>query len=552
MARARLGSSPGDVGKEWAELLRSLPGYDPFLSVGDCWFDPEQARLAIEFIEECIHHMEGDLAGQPFLLEDWQKAFVANLFGWHRKDKLGRVVRRYKETLLYVPRKNGKTPLAAAVALYVFFCDQERGQQDYIAAASREQAGMLFRQAKGMVELEPELKARCRIYGGKAEAGQSRSIVKESDASFLRVISADGDTKHGGNSHLVIIDELHAQPDRELLDVLTTSTASLNRKQTTIIYLTTADFDRPSPCNEKHEYACQVRDGKIDDPSFLPVIYEAEQTDDWTDPAVWRKANPNLGVSVSEEYLDRECKKAQAKPTYENVFKRLHLNMKTEQDVRWIPAALWANGAEAFDPAMLEGRECHAGLDFGWRDDFAALVVVFEIEGEWFVLCWFWLPEDGARDKRAYPVIEFIAGGWVILTPGNATDIEAIYEQIRECGRKYYLRSISLDPANARKQGQDLMAEGFNVYEFGQSKRNYAAPCRLLESLLKEGKIHHGNNPVLTWMAGNAAAELNGLGEIMPKKVKSAEKIDGICALTMALGGAQREPSVSIGGVEVW
>lgn len=540
--RARRGSSPPDESRRWRGLLGLLPGYDPFRSPGDSRFDAAEADRAVAFVEECVRHVEGDLAGKPLLLEPWQKAFVGNLFGWKRTDRLGREVRRYKEALLYVPRKNGKSPMCAAIALYVFFCDPERGQQDYVAAASRDQAGMLFRQCRGMIDQEPELASRCRVYGGRAEAGQSRSIVREEDASFLRVISADANTKHGGNSHLIVVDELHAQPDRELIDVLTTSTASLNRKQTTTIYITTADFDRPSICNEKHDYARKVRDGVIDDPQFLPAVWEADPSDDWADPATWRKANPNLGVSVSEEYLERECKKARSNPSYENTFKRLHLNLKTEQDVRWLPAAVWAGGGGAFDPAVLEGRDCWGGLDFGWRDDYAALALVFDLDGVWHALAWYWLPREGRRDKRAEPTRGFVDAGRVTLTPGNSTDVEAIYSLLRSLRETYTIKKIAIDPANARKQGQDLAEDGFAVEEFVQSKRNYNEPCRLLESLLKDGKFRHGGDPVLAWMASNVTVEINGLGEIMPKKVRSAEKIDGICALVMALGCALTDP----------
>lgn len=527
------------ISAEWESLLRLVPGYDPFRATGGAWFDPEAAQLALDFFPECVRHVEGEKAGQPFVLEPWQRAVVANLFGWKRKDLLGRTVRRYREALIYVPRKNGKTPWMAGLALFVLFADDEAGQQNYIAAESREQAGKLFRHAKGMVAREPELASRCRVYGGTAAAGQAKSIVKRDDeTSFLQVISADADSQHGGNSHLVIVDELHAQPDRELIDVLTTSTASLNRKQTLVIYITTADFQRESICNEKHAYACKVRDGLIDDPAFLPVVYEAALDADWTAPETWRKANPNLGVSVSEEYLARECKKAQENPALENTFRRLNLNQKTEQDVRWLPMDQWARCGQHFDPATLDGRDCWAGLDFGWRDDYAALVLVWNVEGVFYCLPWFWLSREGSRDKRQQPTAEFLARGLVTLTDGNATDIEAIYAKLRELRERYNIREVALDPANARKQGQDLMADGFEVFEFIQSRRSYTEPCRFLEALLRDGKLRHGGNRVLAWMASNAVAELDGLGQIMPKKKKSSEKIDGLVALVMGLGRA--------------
>jgi phage terminase large subunit-like protein len=251
---------------------------------------------------------------------------------------------------LYVPRKNGKTPLSAGICNYVLFCDGEPGAQIYSAAAEKEQAALLYRHAVGMITQEPELDSRARIYKGHKSV-----VLKDDPGSVFKVLSADADTKHGGNSHLVLIDELHAQPNRELVDVLQTSMASANRPQPLLVHITTADFDRESICNEKHDYACKVRDGIIEDESFLPIIYEVTKDDDWKDERVWHKANPNLGVSVSLDYLRRECKRAQDTPTYENTFKRLHLNLKTQNDVRWLQLDRWDACAGPVDPELLSG-----------------------------------------------------------------------------------------------------------------------------------------------------------------------------------------------------
>ena len=343
-------------------------GLQPVSRCGRLSVRPGRAQQAIDFFPDYLRHVAGEKAGTPLVLEPWQQAVVANLFGWKRRNLTGLLVRRYRELFLYLPRKSGKTLMAAGIGLLVFFCDKEAGQECYLAAADKEQAGMLFRAAKGMVEVEPALAKRCRIYGGSAQGGQSKSLVKP-DNSFLRVVSADADSKHGGNSHLVIVDELHAQPGRDLVDVLTTSMGA--RTQPLFIGITTADFDRPSLCNEKLKYASAVRDNPETDPAFLPVIYEADPLDDWTDPAVWAKANPNLGVSVSMEYLTRECERAKQIPEYENTFRRLYLCQRTQQDVRAIPLKLWDAGGEPFDLNDLNGKPCYAGLDFGWRDDYA-------------------------------------------------------------------------------------------------------------------------------------------------------------------------------------
>ncbi len=521
------------------ETMLLIPGYDPFATAGDCWWDENEAGLSISFFHECLRHIEGRLAGKPFLLEPWQQAIIGNLFGWKRPDG----TRRYREAFILVPRKNGKSPLAAGVALNVLFRDQEIGQQNYLAAADREQAAIVFRYASGMVAQEPELSNRCRIYGGHAAAGQSRSIVVEEDGSFIRVLSADADTKHGGTTHLAIVDELHAQPNRDLIDVLKTSLASANRLQPLMVYITTADFDRVSICNEKHDHARQVRDRIIEDREFLPVLYELAPEDDWTSEDAWRKVNPNLGVSVSLDYLRRECEEAKRTPSYENTFKRLHLNIRTGQDVRWLSMESWDACGAAFEASRMEGREVVIGIDFGWRDDYAAMAVVWREGDVVFVLPHFWLPEEGSRDKHVEPTRTFIDAGLVQITHGSSTDIGAIYRAIRQVQDKAAIASIVLDPNNARKQGQDLMDEGHDVVEFVQNKANYNEPCRYLEQLLKNRQLRHGGHRVLRWMAANAASEEDGLGNIMPKKKKSAEKIDGIVALVMALGVLMKSES---------
>jgi phage terminase large subunit-like protein len=328
VAARRKFMKPSEIPAKWQDILLDVPGYDSIATGGDCFFDAQEAKMAIDFFPEMLVHVEGAIANHPFVLEHWQKAFVANLLGWKMHDEVGRVVRRYRETLLYVARKCGKSPIVAGLGLLIFFCDNERGQQCFLAAGDKEQAGHLFRHMRGMVDANPALSKRCLIYGGNATAGQSKSLVRAEDNSYLRVISADASGKHGGNTHLAIVDELHTQPNRDLVDVLQTSMASQNRKQPLMVCITTADYDRPSICNEKYEYAVKVRDGVVPNKRFLPVIYEVPRDADWKDEANWKLANPNLGVSVSLDYLRGECLRAQEIPAYEFTFRRLHLNQR--------------------------------------------------------------------------------------------------------------------------------------------------------------------------------------------------------------------------------
>lgn len=518
------------VSSKWDKLLRLIPGYDPFANTGGAVFDAKEAQRAIDFFHEMLRHIEGVMAGQPFRLEPWQQSIIANLFGWKRPDGS----RRIREAFVFVPRKNGKSPLAAGIALYILFCDGEAGAQNYCAAAEREQAAILFRHASGMIKQEPELEQRCQIYGGLGQ----RSITRDDVGSFLKVLSADADTKHGGNSHFVCIDELHAQPNRDLVDVLQTSMASKNRRQPLMLYITTSDFDRPSICNEKHDYASKVRDGIIKDPAFLPAIYEATPKDDWRTVETWKKANPNYGISVSEEYMERECKRAQETPSYENTFKRLHLNIKTEQDVRWIQLETWDACGERFDAESLIGKECYAGLDLSSVSDITALVLFFPESKR--VLPFFWLPRNTAekRDRRdRVPYLGWAHEGLIELTEGDRIDYQFIRRRLNELKGLYRINEIAYDPYNADQIVIQLKdQDGHKMVEFRQGIISMNQPCKHLEMLLLGHELRHGGNKVLRWMASNATIQSDAAGNIKMDKAKSSEKIDGMVSLVMAIG----------------
>ena len=530
-----------------------IPGYDPHATAAGAWFDPSSASLACEFFPRFLRHVEGDRAGTPFILEAWQQAIISNLFGWKKKDSRGRVVRRYREAFIYVPRKNGKTAISAGLCLFCLLCDGERGAQIYSAAAEREQAALLFRHAKGMVEQESRLSSRLRVYGSVG----FRSIVKRDDeASSYKVLSADAETKHGASAHLVVIDELHAQPNRDLVDVLLTSTASEVRKQPLIVYITTADFNRPSICNEKHDYACKVRDGIIHDPSFLPVVYEADNSEDWTDPRVWERVNPNLGVSVSRDYLERECQRARETPAYENTFRRLHLNQKTETDVRAIPMEQWdACAAEPVSAADLEGQGCYGGLDLSTTTDLTAFVLVFPEDGGGYrVLPFFWLPAETARlrsRRDRVPYEDWARAGLVTLTEGNVIDYDVVRRDINRLNERFAIQAIARDRWNATQITTQLQGDGFAMTDFGQGFSSMTAPTKEVLKLVAEGKLYHGGHPVLRWMASNLSTEMDAAGNLKPSKKKSTERIDGVVSLIMAIGQAMVQPECRP-SVEVW
>lgn len=521
-----------------------IPGYDPAVTAGACTYDAERAEFAVSFIEECCTHVKGELARKPFTLQPWQRAIVLNLFGWYRPDG----TRRYREAFVFLPRKNGKTTLIAAILVYVLYCDGEPGAEIYSAAVDRDQARLVFEQARGMVTQEAELNRRARVY--------QHSIVV--GGSSYKTVSAEAGTKHGYNSHLVIIDELHAQPNRELVDVLMTSTGA--RTQPLVIHITTSDFERPSICNEKHDYASKVRDGIIEDVAFLPVIYEATLDDDWKDPAAWAKANPNLDVSVSTEYLARECKRAQESPSFENTFKRLHLNIRTEQDVRWLQMERWDACDDAVNLESLAGESCWCGLDLATTTDIAAFVKAFKRDDKYILVPRFWVPRERAaiRDRKdRVPYLQWAREGLITLTEGDSIDYDSIERDILEDSKRHKIEELAADPWNATQVLQHLAGENLNVFEHRQGFASMSGPTKEFETAVLAGRIVHGGNPVLRWMASNVTVETDASANLKPSKKKSTEKIDGIVAAIMAVGrAAMGEPELpsyyETHGIESW
>jgi phage terminase large subunit-like protein len=519
-------------------IIRLIPGYDPFHKADAYEFDQKQAASAIDFIQRYLSHVKGEKAGTAFVLEDWERAIVANLFGWKDK-KTG--FRRYREAFIEVARKNGKTPLAAAIILYMLFRDNEPGAEIYGAASEYKQASLVFSHAWGMRNQEPELRANSKVFKGQSK---SIEIGEPGDPNYgiYRVISSDSFAAHGFNTHGAVVDELHTQPNSELVDALLTSIGA--RRQPLIVYITTSDFEREgSVCNEKEDYAIRVRDGVIDDLSFLPVIYKASLDDDWTSEDIWEKANPNLGVSVSLDYLRRECKRAQESPTYENTFKRLHLNIRTQQDVRWLPMEKW----DACDGAVpdLEGVRGFGGLDLSTTTDITAFVLTIPKDGKVFVVPFFWVPKENARkreERDKVPYLTWARAGLIRLTEGDVVDYDVVRRDINEIGKEYNFKEIAYDRWNAAQIATQLGGDGFEMVPTGQGFASMSAPAKELEKIVIEGGLQHGGHPVLRWMASVVAVEMDAAGNIKPSKKKSNERIDGIAALVNALSRQIAQP----------
>lgn len=493
------------------------------VSSGEFTFDKAAADRAVAFFAECLTHVTGEWRGQPFILSPWQEDLVRKIFGWKRPDG----TRRYRTVFVGVPRKAGKTTWAAGMALYALYCDGEPGAQVINAAADREQAALCFEAARGMVQAESALESRSTAY--------KRSIVVPATGSSYKVLSSEAYSKHGLSCSYIGADELHAWPDRELWDVLTTSTGA--RRQPLTVVTTTAGFDRHSICFEMWDYAIKVRDGIIEDPSFLTCIFAADKDDDWQDPKTWHKAHPGLGVSVKLEYMQAECAKAVALPSYTQTFRRLLLNQWTESDVRWLSMDAWdACGQELPD---LEGRVCYAALDLSTTTDISALVLAFPIGGTVHLLPFFYVPADNA-DKRArkdrVPYPGWIEKGHITATPGAVIDYDVIRAHINALAEKYQIREVAIDRWNANQLSTQLTGDGFDVIGFGQGYASMAGPCQDLERRVLGKTINHGNHPVMRWMASNVTVEIDAAGNMKPSKKKSTERIDGLVATLMCLG----------------
>jgi phage terminase large subunit-like protein len=478
--------------------------------------------LAVVFFQKHLTHAKGELGGKPFLLEPWQRDYIRALFA----EENGR--RKVRTSLLALPRKNGKSTLAAGIALRCLL-EPEPGCEVYSCAASRDQARLVFDTAKIAVEQSPVLSQKLKVY--------RNAIVRESTHATYKALSAEAGIQHGLSAHAVIFDELHVS-NREMWEVMLSSQGA--RRNPLTVALTTAGYDRKSVCWEIWNYAAAVRDGAIKDATFLPMIFAADPLDDWKSEKTWARANPNLGVSVKLDFLRSECARAVEMPTYENTFRQLYLNQWTEQDQRWLRMDHWAQGNGAC-PVDLAGRECWAGLDLATTFDTTALVLLFPLDdGTFWVEPHFWIPSDNAhqRERRdKVPYLTWQRQGHLTMTDGNVTDFEHVRRDINALASKYRIRGIGLDPWNSAQLGQQLQGDGLVMQNFRQGYGSLSAPSKQLENWVVAGKLRHGGHPVLAWQANNVAIQSDSAaGNIKPSKAKSTERIDGIVSLVMAIG----------------
>lgn len=507
-----------------------------------CYFSEVHGRRAVAFIERFCKHSLGESAGKPFQLLGWQVDFVMRLFGWRRKD--GR--RRFTRAFLYVPKKNGKSTLLAAIGLYLLVGDGEPGARVYSAATDRQQASIIHGEAVRMVESSPILSDHLRInHSTKVIADPRTNSAYEPLAKGFR-------SKEGLNAHAILIDELHAWNDVRYWNSL--RYAFRGRRQPLQIVITTADDDDLSLCKQQYDYAKQVISGEVDDDRLLALIFEARPEDDWTDPEVWRQANPSFGVTIDPEEFAHDVEEVkQLGPADVAMFKRYSLNIRSSGTNPAIRKEDWDACAQAYKLEELEGCPCFGGLDLSKTQDTTAFVLVFPWgEDRFRSWCWFWLPEARIHAKDAPPqYLNWAKAGLLEVCPGRTIDYQFVRRRVVELASQFALRKFAYDPYNAEQVIQQLEEEdGLERWEFKQSYANYNDPCQQFSRLVIDGAWGHANHPVMNWQAGNVQFRTSSEGYIRPVKPphENPRKIDGVVAAIMALALAMQPdttPSIS-------
>jgi phage terminase large subunit-like protein len=493
---------------------------------GNGWgFSENYAQHAIDFIEQ-LEHSTGDYAGKPFKLEGWQAFIVWNLFGFLNPDGSRRFTRAYVE----VPRKNGKSTFSSAVMLYGLIADGESAAQVYSAATKLDQAMMVFAESVRV----------CQNVDWLAEALTVNNSVNNRrilyGQSVYKPLEWNPSKQDGLNTHFAVIDEYHAHPNDELYNVLRNSMGA--RRQPLLFTITTAGFNRESPCYKHRNYCASVLSGAIKDDALFSVIYTLDEGDDWTDSANWAKANPNWGVSVYPRQLEQALTEAKEFVHKEVEFKTKLLNVWTDTALTWITDSVWMDCTEAGE---VDGI-CYGGLDLASTGDFCAFSLYFPEYSA--IRTWYFLPSEAAyrrKDAAGASIRQWIADGQIIATDGNVTDYSYIKAKIIELAQQYDIKDIAFDRFNASQLVIDLQNEGLQMFPFGQGFISMSSPTKELERLVKDAQLKHDGNPVTRWMMGNILLKSDPAGNIKIDKAKSGDKVDGPVSIVMALGTAMQD-----------
>ena len=494
-------------------------------------WDPEAASRACRFIE-LLTHTKGELAGQRIKLEPWQVFILTTAFGWRRREDGGR---RFRRVYIEVARGNGKSCLSSGVALYCLVADNEPGAEVYSFATTRDQAKIVFGDAKRMAETNLPLRKR---FGLEVLAN---ALYVPSTGSPFQAKSAEGSTLDGLNTHLAVVDELHAHKTRAVYDVVETS---LGKRRSSLLWcITTAGFDTSGICYEVRTMSTRVLERQAVDETQFAIIYTADEEDNWTTLEALEKANPNWGVSVRPEMILSLLAKAKALPSAINNFKTKHLDIWCSASNAWMDMGAWAQCEDhSLRLEDFEGERCIIGLDLGSKNDMTAKVKVFPIETDgptrYAIFCDFYLPERAVENAVNSQYSGWAEEGLLHVTPGAMTDLNVVEEDLREDLSRFNVEAVVYDPWQATQMATTLSEDDAPMVECRMTVQNMSDPMKSVEALVLDRRLLHDGNPILTWMMGNVVAKLDAKDNIFPRKERYEQKIDGVIALIMAMGNA--------------
>lgn len=473
-------------------------------------------------------------AGRNLHLEDWQCFIITTVFGWLNEQNK----RRFRTVYTEVPRKNGKSTMTAPVGLFLLAADGEPGAEVYSAATTRDQAKIIWSTARMMTQRAPKFREALGV------DSTSRQIYVEQNASIFRALSRDQQGNLDGlNAHGNLIDELHGHKDRSIWDVLETATGA--REQPLTWAITTAGSNRAGICYEQHGYVVRILNRAIEDETYFGIIYTIDKEDieakDFFRPEIWAKANPNYGVSVMEDDLHRKAAKAKQLPSALNNFLTKHLDVWVNAGSPWMNMMAWSACHDTtMDIDDFEGEDCYEANDLATKTDICANIRIFvrEVNGRdhYFVFARFWLPSEAIEDGRNAAYEGWEREGFLIATPGSATDFNIVEEAILEDCEKFRLIDTVFDPWQAAHIIQNLENDGIPASVYRQTTQNMSFPMKEVESLVLEKRIHHDGNPVLTWMLSNVVCHVDVKENVFPRKERAENKIDGAVALIMGIG----------------
>jgi phage terminase large subunit-like protein len=449
------------------------------------------------------HTFDGEWAGKPFALSDWQEwDIIRPLFGWKRKID---GTRRFRDAYIEIARGNGKSMLAGGIALYLMIADGEFGAQVYAAATKEEQAKIVWGAAKRMVELSPLLREEVKAY--------HKSLSNSYLGSVFRPLGKDSKTQDGLSVHGGIIDEYHAHKDSNMRDVLASGT--VKRKQPLLTIITTAGIDTECPCKRESDYGKRILQNVVQNDRYFTFIATVDDPEKWHDEAEWYKANPNLGISVYLEEIRSQFTKAKQVPSLETGFKVKNLNIWSESSKKWISPSDYAKGNGAIDWSTYRGRRTFGGLDLGISRDLSAFALLFQGEekengdpADIFAKMKYWLPEESLQKRSetdGVPYQQWVDEGWIQLTPGRTTRYDLIRKYINECSEEYEIFEAAMDQAHAHQLMVELADDGLNIVKHAQSMKAMTVPCRNFEEIIMQGRFKHGDDPVLRWMVDNCS-----------------------------------------------